>query len=199
MNGDQVLNPATTGAKAVLTQSDTAVTLASQEALTAKKVATVGLTGHYNGSNAAPMVFKLAGKTCETFVSSKPGAPSQPVEHLSNGTVQLGPVPTTSTPLPGVSIKHGLAVVKPGVTTRPTATVRPTGTTPAATQTATVPGPTTTTKGPPPSNPPPPSTTPPASDTSSPSPSESTSDPGPIPSAPDDTADAGGTASGGGP
>jgi serine/threonine-protein kinase len=198
LNGDQSLNPATTGAKVELTQTDKAVTLASSEALTAQRVATVQISGHYTNSNAAPMVFKLAGKTCETFVSSKPGAPSQPVEHLSNGTVRLGPVPTTSTPAPFVSVKpNGVVVVKPGTTTttKPAATGGPTGTTPAATPTTSKFVPTSPTGPAPPTSD---SPSPSASSSQSPSPSASTSDPGPIPSAPDDTLDAGGTGTGGG-
>jgi serine/threonine-protein kinase len=190
LNGDQVLSPATTGAKVTLTQTDKGVTLASSEALTMQKVATVQISGHYTNSNAAPLVFKLAGKTCETFVSSKPGAPSQPVQHLSNGSVQLGPVPTTSTPVPGVSIKNGIAQVKPGTSTTPAASGGPSRST----------GPSTT---PSPSKFIPSSPTGPAPPSGS-SASSSASSSAPVseppssepPSLPPDTADTGGTGTG---
>jgi eukaryotic-like serine/threonine-protein kinase len=100
--------------------------LNSPEALTVQKVASVQISGKYTNSNAAPLAFKLAGKTCETFVSSKPGEKSRQVEHLSNGNVQLGPAPVTSNPVPGVSINpKGIAVVKPSPTTKPTVTGHP--------------------------------------------------------------------------
>jgi serine/threonine-protein kinase len=62
------------------------------------------------------MAFKLNGDTCETFVSPKPGAPSQQVEHLSNGTVRLAPTPvsSTGTPVPGISVDpKGIVHIKP--------------------------------------------------------------------------------------
>jgi hypothetical protein len=83
------------------------------------------ITGRYRESNAAPMVFQLDGQTCETYVSGKPGAPSQPVEHLADGTTRLGPTATSSTPVPGLSTKpNGVVVPVPVTSTSAT----PTGT-----------------------------------------------------------------------
>jgi serine/threonine-protein kinase len=142
MNGDQVIssklnegeNIPASYSNAKLTQQGTAVTIASDNALTAQRPTTMTISGRYQQSNAAPMAFKLNDKTCETFVSSKPGEPSRPVQHLSNGTTRLGPLPSTSTPVPGVTIdSQGIAQVKPTVkpTTGPTSgggTVGPTPT-----------------------------------------------------------------------
>jgi serine/threonine-protein kinase len=72
--------------------------------------------------HAAPMAFKLNDKTCETFVSSKPGEPSRPVEHLSNGTTRLGPLPTTG--------PHGGGAVGPTPTLQPILAHSPRPTTP---------------------------------------------------------------------
>jgi eukaryotic-like serine/threonine-protein kinase len=183
MNGDQVVSsrlhegmtvPASYP-DAKLTQQATAVTIASRDALTAQRPATMTISGRYQQSNAAPMVFKLNDKTCETFVSSKPGEPSRPVEHLSNGTTRLGPVPNTPTPVPGITIgSNGIAQVHP--TVKPTAgpggtgAVLPPGQPTALAQTTPV------TDPPPSTQPPPPptdilstvndATTPPTSDSS---------------------------------
>jgi hypothetical protein len=82
--------------------------------LSPQQTQTLQFTGRYRASNAAPMVFQLGGETCQTFVSPAPGAPSQPVEVLDNGTVRLGPVPTSNTPIPGISINpSGVAVPVP--------------------------------------------------------------------------------------
>jgi serine/threonine-protein kinase len=127
MNGDQVVSGKPTTGEVVpasysntkLTQQGKAVTIASGDALIAQRPATMTINGRYQQSNAAPMAFKLNGRTCETFVSSKPGEPSRPVEHLSNGTTRLGPLPTTSTPVPGVAIDD-LGNVRVTPTVKPT-------------------------------------------------------------------------------
>jgi serine/threonine-protein kinase len=126
MNGDQVVSGKVNQGGAVpvsaprirLDQQGEEVTLRSAATLSPQSAASVTIDGRYDQSNAAPMAFKLDGRTCETFVSGKPGAPSLPVEHLSNGGVRLGPKPTTSTPAPGITIDaRGIAHVRP--TTRP--------------------------------------------------------------------------------
>ncbi len=77
------------------------------------------ITGRYTANNSAPLAFMLNNRSCETFVSSKPGEPARQVEHLSNGDVRLGPTPSSSTPLPGVSIDpRGVVHITP--TTAPT-------------------------------------------------------------------------------
>jgi serine/threonine-protein kinase len=87
------------------------------------------ISGRYQQSNTAPMAFKLNDKTCETFVSSKPGELSRPVEHLSNGTTRLGPLPTTEpqgggaigpTPTLGPVLAHPLPTTRPPFITQPT-------------------------------------------------------------------------------
>jgi serine/threonine-protein kinase len=120
MSGDQIVSG---NGKEKLNQSDQGVTVTSKAALDPQKSKTMEVTGRYKESNAAPMVFQLDGQTCETYVSGKPGAPSQPVEHLTDGTTRLGPVPTSSTPAPGITIlPNGVAVPVPVVskTTKPT-------------------------------------------------------------------------------
>jgi hypothetical protein len=127
MNGDQVVsgkvnqdqNIAISYSNVKLVQQGQQVTLTSGNTLTSQHAATMSIDGTYAKSNLAPLAFKLDGKTCETFVSGKPGEKSRQVEHLSNGQTRLGPVPTTSTPVPGITIdKNGVAQVKP--TTSPT-------------------------------------------------------------------------------
>ncbi|MFB9361603.1 serine/threonine-protein kinase [Actinoplanes nipponensis] len=117
MPGDQVV----TGiGKVKLDQQGRGVTVQSPKVLSPQRTETLQVNGRYNASNAAPMVFQLGGETCQTFVSPAPGAPSRPVEHLSNGTVRLGPVPTKDTPIPGISINpSGVAVPVPVGTTAP--------------------------------------------------------------------------------
>jgi serine/threonine-protein kinase len=98
------------------------------------------ITGRYKEDNHPPMVFKLAGRTCETYVSGKPGAPSQPVEHLSDDTTRLGPVPSTKVPAPGLSTGPGGVIVPvpvktaaaPGASTSAPAVVFQGGPTPSA-------------------------------------------------------------------
>jgi serine/threonine-protein kinase len=178
MNGDQVVSGNVADAKDVpitapnvrLDQQGKEVTVTSADTLSPQKATTLTVNGRYAASNAAPLAFKLNGKTCETFVSGKPNTPSRPVEHLSNGTVRLGPIPTTSTPAPGVTIDaNGIAHVTPTTKppTGPTSTTGP-ATTPATTPTTTqpdtiapTPPPTTTPTAPPTTTPPTTSPTPP--------------------------------------
>jgi serine/threonine-protein kinase len=139
MNGDQVVSGKVNQGENVpvnysdvkLTQAGKEVTITSAGALSSAKTETMRIDGSYQQSNAAPMVFKLDGKTCETFVSGKPGEPSQQVEHLSNGSTRLAPAPTSKTPVPGITIgDNGIALVKP--TTKPTAGPPGTSTGPGA-------------------------------------------------------------------
>nr|WP_244945662.1 cellulose binding domain-containing protein [Couchioplanes caeruleus] len=108
MPGDQVVSG---NGKLRLDQQSRAVTVQTGKVLSPQATETMQFTGRYKDSNAAPMVFQLDGQTCETFVSPKPGEPSRPVEHLSNGTVRLGPVPSKRSPLPGISINPSGVVV----------------------------------------------------------------------------------------
>jgi serine/threonine-protein kinase len=107
MQGDQVLSGA---GKVSLDQQGRTVTVKSSELLSPQKSKTMTITGRYAESNAAPMVFQLGGENCETYVSGKPGAPSQPVQRLSNGAVRLGP-PVKDNPVPGISVGPGGVVV----------------------------------------------------------------------------------------
>ncbi|WIM94740.1 serine/threonine-protein kinase [Actinoplanes oblitus] len=104
MNGDQVVKGK---GEIDLEQSQRAVTVKSPGPLQPQENTTLEITGRYAQSNAAPMVFQLNGKNCEAFVSSEPGAPSRPVEHLSDGTTRFGAPATESTPEPGISIDPG--------------------------------------------------------------------------------------------
>ncbi|GID92842.1 hypothetical protein Adi01nite_22540 [Amorphoplanes digitatis] len=131
MPGDQVVSG---NGKLKLDQQGQGVTVQSTKALNPQQSETLQFTGRYRASNAAPMVFQLAGETCQTFVSPAPGAPSQPVEHLTNGEVRLGPVPTKESPIPGISINpSGVAVPVP-VGTTPPATTTSASPTPTQTQ-----------------------------------------------------------------
>ncbi|WP_412751738.1 protein kinase domain-containing protein [Krasilnikovia sp. M28-CT-15] len=184
MPGDQTMSG---NGKLKLDQQDRGVTLTSADALSPLRTTTMQITGRYSESNAAPMVFQLDGKTCETFVSGKPGEPSRPVEHLAGGGVRLGPVPTTSNPVPGISIApNGLAVPvpvvsTPGAATTPTAgaTTPPAGTTGPATPSSAA----STTTPPPPK---PPGDDTPTTDptTESPTTAPTTNSPPPSPSLP---------------
>jgi serine/threonine protein kinase len=120
MPGDQVVSGKVLN-NVHLAQDAHQVTLTSAATLNPQKTLTMPITGRYELNNAAPLAFKLNGDTCETFVSPKPGAPSQQVEHLSNGTVRLAPTPvsSSSTPVPGVSVDpRGIVHITP--TTGPT-------------------------------------------------------------------------------
>jgi serine/threonine protein kinase len=105
MPGDQVVSGKVL-ANVHLAQDQHQVNLTSASTLSPQKTMTMPITGRYELNNTAPLAFKLNGDTCETFVSPKPGAPSQQVEHLSNGTTRLAPTPvsSSSTPVPGVSV-----------------------------------------------------------------------------------------------
>ncbi|MEV6595997.1 serine/threonine-protein kinase [Actinoplanes sp. NPDC051346] len=126
MPGDQVVSG---NGKLSLDQQARAVTVRTGRTLSPQATETMQFTGRYKDSNAAPMVFQLDGQTCETFVSPKPGEPSRPVEHLSNGTVRLGPVPSKRSPQPGISIGPGGVVVPvpvpPGQSPGPTPSSAP--------------------------------------------------------------------------
>jgi eukaryotic-like serine/threonine-protein kinase len=124
MNGDQVVsgkvgsgqNVPVSYSNVKLTQAGKAVTVTSGGTLSSQQAETLRIEGTYDQSNAAPLAFKLDDKTCETFVSGKPGEPSRQVEHLSNGTTRLGPVPSSKTPVPGITIgDNGIAQVKPTI------------------------------------------------------------------------------------
>jgi serine/threonine protein kinase len=117
MNGDQVMS---SNGKLTLTQDDRMVQVTSAAKINPQRTTTIQITGRYTESNAAPMVFKLNGRTCETYVSEKPGEPSRPVEHLSDGGTRLGS-PTTS---PGISIGPSGSVY---ITPTPASTGTPTG------------------------------------------------------------------------
>jgi hypothetical protein len=111
MPGDQVVSG---NGQLKLDQQGRGVTVQSKTVLSPQQTQTLQFTGRYKDSNAAPMVFELGGTACQTFVSPAPGAPSQPVEVLDNGTVRLGPVPSADSPIPGISINpSGVAVPVP--------------------------------------------------------------------------------------
>ncbi|MEV4638971.1 cellulose binding domain-containing protein [Actinoplanes sp. NPDC049548] len=117
MPGDQVVSG---NGKLHLDQQARAVTVETGRTLNPQATETMQFTGRYKDSNAAPMVFELGGQACETYVSPKPGEPSRPVEHLTNGTVRLGPVPSEDSPVPGISIDpSGVAVPVPVTSTEP--------------------------------------------------------------------------------
>jgi eukaryotic-like serine/threonine-protein kinase len=128
MPGDQVVSG---NGRLKLDQQGRGVTVQSKAVLSPQQTQTLQFSGRYKDSNAAPMVFELGGQACQTFVSPAPGAPSQPVEQLDNGTLRLGPVPTKDTPIPGISINpSGVAVPVP-VHTAPPAGGTPPTTSPA--------------------------------------------------------------------
>ncbi|GIE82785.1 hypothetical protein Aph02nite_87350 [Actinoplanes philippinensis] len=107
MNGDQTLSG---NGKLALSQQDRVVQVSSKAPIDPQRTTTMQITGRYSESNAAPMVFKLNNKTCETYVSDEPGKPSLPVEHLENGDVRFGD-PVTS---PGISIgPSGNVIIRP--------------------------------------------------------------------------------------
>jgi eukaryotic-like serine/threonine-protein kinase len=102
MPGDQVVAG---DGKVQLIQSDRGVTVESSAPLKPQTTLSVPLVGTYTTNNLPPLAFSLNGRTCETFVSSKPGEPSKQVVNLSNGKQQLVvPGTATATPVPGISI-----------------------------------------------------------------------------------------------
>jgi hypothetical protein len=119
--GDQTLSG---NGKVALTQEDREVRLTSKAALKPKRTASMQITGRYAESNLAPLVFKLNGETCETYVSAVPGQPARPVEHLEGGGARIAD-PSTS---PGISVGPSGSVQIPPTPTR-TATTKPTVTT----------------------------------------------------------------------
>ncbi|WP_423203013.1 protein kinase domain-containing protein [Krasilnikovia cinnamomea] len=183
MPGDQTMSG---NGKLRLDQQDRGVTVTSDDPLSPLHTTTVQVTGRYAESNAAPMVFQLDGKTCETFVSGKPGEPSRPVEHLVGGGVRLGPVPTTSNPVPGISIApNGLAVPVPVASTPgATGTPSPGATTPTTDPTTTAPTTAATTTTPPPPKPPDDDTPTTDPTTTAPTTTTTTNPPPPSPSLP---------------
>ncbi|MEV4706988.1 cellulose binding domain-containing protein [Actinoplanes sp. NPDC049316] len=117
MPGDQIVSG---NGKLALDQQNRGVTVQSKTTLDPQATQTMQFTGRYEASNSAPMVFQLDGQTCETFVSPKPGEPSRPVEHLTNGQVRLGPAPSRQNPVPGISVDpSGVVVPVPVDTTVP--------------------------------------------------------------------------------
>jgi serine/threonine-protein kinase len=132
MPGDQVVSG---NGKVPLSQAGNTVTVSSTGALNPQKALTMPITGRYAEHNNAPLAFMLNDRSCETFVSSKPGEPSRQVEHLSNGGVRLGATPSTTAPVPGISIDPG-GIVHITPTTKPAGpTTGPTKGTPPTTQT----------------------------------------------------------------
>jgi len=177
MPGDQVVSG---NGKSLLTQADRAITVTSSAPLNPQTTLNVPITGRYQLNNTPPLAFMLNDRTCETFVSAKPGEPSRLVEHLSNGKVRLGPTASTSTtPVPGISIDpHGVVHITPTTpATKPvTGSTTPTTTpTTSATDPVVLPStsPTTTAPPPTPKTVPPttsPATTPPTTEATTPPP-----------------------------
>jgi hypothetical protein len=99
--GDQTV---TGNGSVQMIQTNNTVTVSSTDALEPLKTVSIPITGKYAANNSAPLAFMLNNRTCETFVSSAPGEPVRQVEHLSDGGVRLSPSPSSSTPVPGVSI-----------------------------------------------------------------------------------------------
>jgi len=133
MPGDQIVSG---NGKSLLTQADRAITVTSSAPLKPQTTLNVPITGRYQLNNTPPLAFMLNNRTCETFVSSKPGEPSRQVEHLSDGNVRLGATASASTtPVPGISIDpRGVVHITP--TTAPPTTPATIGTsTPTTTPT----------------------------------------------------------------
>ncbi|MFI5892801.1 serine/threonine-protein kinase [Actinoplanes sp. NPDC051513] len=189
MPGDQVVSG---NGKSQLTQAGQTVTVSSAAALEPQTALTVPITGRYQLNNTAPLAFMLNNRTCETFVSSKPGEPSRQVEHLSDGTARLAATPSTSNPTVGISVDPG-GIVHITPTTAPATTPGGGGTTtttptPTATETTTPTTTSTTTRanpGEPPESTSPPTTTPTAEVTSDPVVDPTTSSAVPPPPPPD--------------
>jgi serine/threonine-protein kinase len=119
MPGDQIVSG---NGKSLLTQNDRGVTVTSSAPLNPQTTLNVPITGRYQLNNTPPLAFMLNDRTCETFVSSKPGEPSRQVEHLSDGNVRLGATASTSaTPVPGISIDpQGIVHITPTTAPRTT-------------------------------------------------------------------------------
>jgi serine/threonine-protein kinase len=153
MPGDQIVSG---NGKSLLTQNDRGITVTSSAPLNPQTTLNVPITGRYQLNNTPPLAFKLNDRTCETFVSSKPGEPSRLVEHLSNGNVRLGPTASASTtPVPGISIDpQGVVHITPTTpATKPTTgagspTTAPTTTATTEPTTAPTTSPTPTTPAP---------------------------------------------------
>nr|WP_305786939.1 cellulose binding domain-containing protein [Actinoplanes lichenis] len=110
LSGDQKVTG--TGVTA-LRQNANAVTMSQPAPLQPQGTVTMQMTGRYQASNAAPMVFQLDGKPCDAYVSDAPGEPSRPVEVLPNGSIRLG-APVRQAPVPGISVDpDGVAVPVP--------------------------------------------------------------------------------------
>ena len=140
--GDQVVSG---NGKVQLYQDGNAVTVSSTSTLDPEKTLVMPITGRYSRHNMAPLAFRLNNASCETFVSSKPGQPSQKVENLSDGTTRLVS-PSTSA--------SGIVVDSSG-NVHITPTSASTATTPTGGVTTTPPTtPTTIPPSPPPSTPP---------------------------------------------
>jgi serine/threonine-protein kinase len=133
MPGDQVVYGR---GKVQLQQDAHTVTVSSASTLRPQKALTMSIAGQYVKNNTTPLAFRLNNQTCETFVSGKPGEPSRQVEHLSNGQVRLGSTPSTTTPVPGISVDPG-GIVHITPTTAPTTS--PTGTATGTTAPTTAP------------------------------------------------------------
>jgi serine/threonine protein kinase len=99
-----------------LVQNSNIVTVRSGSPIPGLNTIQMDIAGTYALNNQPPLAFQLNNRTCETFVSSKPGAPVHQVEQLADGTARLSASPTTSHPVPGVSIDP-----TGGVTITPTA------------------------------------------------------------------------------
>jgi hypothetical protein len=130
MPGDQVISGR---GKVDLTQQGQGVTVKSAAPLNPQTTLTVPINGRYQANNTPPLAFMLNGRTCETFVSAKPGEPSKQVEHLSDGTVRLGATPAASNPTVGVSVDPGGIVHITPTTAPATKPAGGGGTTPATT------------------------------------------------------------------
>jgi serine/threonine-protein kinase len=116
--------------KARLAQDGNTVTVKSKAPLGGLKTITMDIKGSYTEGNQPPLAFQLNSRTCDAFVSPKPGEPVRAVER-QGGTDRLSVNPTSSNPLPGVSIDPtGGVTITP--TTKPTngtvLTVGPTAT-----------------------------------------------------------------------
>src|SRR5262249_7962573 len=86
MPGDQTLSGRGQGHR---TQAGPAIPVSSGAALQGQGTLTVPIGGRYLESNTPPLAFMLNGRTCETFVSAKPGEPAKQVVNLSNGQKKL--------------------------------------------------------------------------------------------------------------